>query len=98
MARKPKTQAELSENVSRRTLMISVGMGAMVAVEFKRPDSHEPDPDFTKRVQTLALEKGLILLSCGLYGNVLRFLFPLTIPQAQFDEGLSILTQALQSA
>lgn len=74
------------------------GLGAMVAVEFNRPDSQEPDPDFTKRVQTLALEKGLILLSCGLYGNVLRFLFPLTIPQAQFDEGLTILTQALRSA
>lgn len=74
------------------------GLGAMVAVEFNHPESGEPDPDFTKRVQTLALEKGLILLSCGLYANVLRFLFPLTIPQAHFDEGLTILTQALQSA
>lgn len=74
------------------------GLGAMVAVEFNHPESGEPDPDFTKRVQTLALEKGLILLSCGLYANVLRFLFPLTIPQAHFDEGLAILTQALQSA
>ena len=74
------------------------GLGAMVAVEFNHPENGEPDPDFTKRVQTLALEKGLILLSCGLYANVLRFLFPLTIPQAHFDEGLAILTQALQSA
>lgn len=74
------------------------GLGAMVAVEFNHPESGEPDPEFTKRVQNLALEKGLILLSCGLYANVLRFLFPLTIPKAHFDEGLAILTQALQSA
>lgn len=74
------------------------GLGAMVAVEFNHPESGEPDPDFTKQVQNLALEKGLILLSCGLSANVLRFLFPLTIPQAHFDEGLAILTQALQSA
>ncbi len=74
------------------------GLGAMVAVEFNHAESGEPDPEFTKRVQNLALENGLILLSCGLYANVLRFLFPLTIPQAHFDEGLAILTQALQSA
>jgi 4-aminobutyrate aminotransferase len=67
------------------------GPGAMVAVEFINPTTGEPDTDFTKRVQTRALERGLLLLVCGVYGNVVRFLFPLTIPQAVFDEALGIL-------
>jgi 4-aminobutyrate aminotransferase len=70
------------------------GLGAMVACEFRKPDG-EPDAAFTKAVQTKALEKGLILLSCGVDANVLRFLFPLTIEQAVFDEGLNILEAAL---
>ncbi len=74
------------------------GLGAMVAVSFNRPGTSEPDADFTRRVQALAAEQGLLLLTCGLDGNVLRFLFPLTIPQSQFDEGLAILTRALQAA
>lgn len=74
------------------------GLGAMVAVELNRPGTAEPDADFTRRVQALALERGLLLLTCGVNGNVLRFLFPLTIPQPHFDEGLSILSQALQAA
>jgi 4-aminobutyrate aminotransferase len=48
----------------------------MVAVEFNQPGTHQPDAEFTKKVQTKALESGLILLTCGVYGNVLRFLFP----------------------
>jgi 4-aminobutyrate aminotransferase-like enzyme len=71
------------------------GLGAMVAVEFADPQTRAPDADMTKRVQAAALERGLILLSCGIYGNVLRFLFPLTIPQALFDEALGMLQAAL---
>ena len=79
------------------------GLGAMVAVEFNRVGSAEPnaapnaepDADFTKQIQAAALKRGLILLSCGVNGNVLRFLFPLTIPQALFDEALGILHEAL---
>lgn len=73
------------------------GQGAMVAAEFRHPDGR-PDADFTKRVQAHALEKGLILLTCGMDGNVLRFLFPLTIEQAVFDEALVILETALTAA
>lgn len=51
------------------------GIGAMVAVEFRRADG-SPDAEFTREVQNRALEKGLLLLSCGVYGNVIRFLFP----------------------
>jgi 4-aminobutyrate aminotransferase len=74
------------------------GLGAMVAVEFTRPDSGEPDADFTKRVQGEALQRGLILLTCGVDANVVRFLFPLTIPEPVFDEALGILKDALRAA
>lgn len=71
------------------------GIGAMVAVEFRDPKNHEPDPQTAKAVQRKALEKGLILLTCGAYGNVIRFLFPLTIEDKVLDEGLAILTDAM---
>jgi 4-aminobutyrate aminotransferase len=73
------------------------GLGAMVAVEFN--DAHgEPDADFTKRVQAEALKRKLILLTCGVNANVVRFLFPLTTTQAVFDEAMAILTESLTSA
>ena len=74
------------------------GLGAMVAVEFRRPGSGEPDAEFTQRVQAQALQRGLILLSCGVDANVLRFLFPLTIAEALFDDALTILQAALHAA
>ncbi|WP_233836299.1 4-aminobutyrate--2-oxoglutarate transaminase [Paraburkholderia sp. ZP32-5] len=74
------------------------GPGAMVAVEFCKPGGAEPDADFTKRVQARALERGLLLLVCGVYSNVVRFLFPLTIPDAVFDEAMVILEAALKDS
>lgn len=74
------------------------GLGAMVAVEFRHPGSTEPDAEFTRRVQAQALQRGLILLSCGVDANVLRFLFPLTVPQPVFDEALDILADSLAAA
>jgi len=73
------------------------GPGAMIAVEFNKPGSNEPDAEFTKKVQTKALESGLLLLTCGVYGNVVRFLFPLTIEDAVFDEALAKLEAALKA-
>ncbi|NMO20289.1 4-aminobutyrate--2-oxoglutarate transaminase [Pyxidicoccus fallax] len=67
------------------------GLGAMLAVEFCKPGSDTPDPDFTQKVRARAMDRGLMLLTCGVYGNVIRFLFPLTIPDAHFAEALSIL-------
>ncbi|HEY4352581.1 MAG TPA: 4-aminobutyrate--2-oxoglutarate transaminase [Paraburkholderia sp.] len=72
------------------------GPGAMVAVEFCRPGTHEPDAECTRRVQARALERGLLLLVCGVYSNVIRFLFPLTIQDAVFDEALGILEDVLK--
>jgi 4-aminobutyrate aminotransferase/(S)-3-amino-2-methylpropionate transaminase len=71
------------------------GLGAMVAVEFMKPGTRDPDPEFTQRVQAAALQNGLLLLTCGVYGNVIRFLFPLTIPDPVLEEGLAILSEAL---
>jgi 4-aminobutyrate aminotransferase len=72
------------------------GLGAMVAVEFAKADG-TPDPDFTKAAVKRAQEAGLLLLTCGVNANVIRFLFPLTIQDAVFDEGMNILERALQS-
>ena len=74
------------------------GLGAMVACELVDPATGQPDPDFTKRVQQAALKKGLLLLTCGVYANVIRFLFPLTIEDAVFAEALDIIDAALGTA
>jgi len=71
------------------------GLGAMIACEFVNPKTGAPDADHTKQVQQAALRKGLLLLTCGIYGNVLRFLFPLTIEDAVFDEALLILDEVI---
>ena len=70
------------------------GPGAMLAVEFMKPGAG-PDADFAKQVQARALEQGLVLLTCGVHANVIRFLFPLTIQDPVFEEGLAILERAL---
>lgn len=69
--------------------------GSMVAVEFNDPQSGEPSAEFTKQVQDKVLAAGLLLLSCGVYGNVIRFLYPLTIPEVQFRKALDILYRSL---
>ena len=69
--------------------------GSMVAVEFNDPQTGKPSPEFTREVQARAQQEGLLLLSCGVYGNVIRFLYPLTIPDAQFSKALDILSRAL---
>ena len=74
------------------------GPGFMVAVEFANPATHEPDAGFTNRVRMEALKRGLILLTCGVYGNVIRFLAPITIPDAHFAEAMEILEASVASA
>ncbi len=74
------------------------GPGFMVAVEFANPATHEPDAGFTNRVRMEALKRGLILLTCGVYGNVIRFLAPITIPDAHFAEAMEILEASVAAA
>jgi 4-aminobutyrate aminotransferase / (S)-3-amino-2-methylpropionate transaminase / 5-aminovalerate transaminase len=70
------------------------GRGAMIAVELVHQDSTDPDPAFTTAVATAARDKGVIVLTCGSYGNVLRFLPPLTISDELLNEGLDLLAEA----
>jgi 4-aminobutyrate aminotransferase len=70
------------------------GPGSMLAAEFMKPD-RTPDADFAKQVQARALAQGLVLLTCGVHANVIRFLYPLTIQEPVFAEGLDILERAL---
>ena len=74
------------------------GLGSMVAAEFFDPATGEPSPDAVRRVQQAALDAGLILLTCGVYANVIRFLYPLTTEDAIFDEALEIIERALDKA
>jgi 4-aminobutyrate aminotransferase len=74
------------------------GPGFMVAAEFANPSNHEPDAHFTNRVKAEALKRGLILLTCGVYGNVIRFLAPITIPDAHFAEAMDILEESVAAA
>lgn len=74
------------------------GLGSMIAAEFFDPATNEPSMDAVKRVQQAALAEGLILLTCGVYGNAIRFLYPLTIQDEVFDEALDIIDRALAKA
>jgi len=75
------------------------GMGSMVAIELcKNGDPHQPDAELTKRVCTEAIERGLVLLSCGVYANVIRVLVPLTASDALLQEGLKLLEESLVAA
>ena len=71
------------------------GLGSMVAVEFCDPETGSPSAEIAKRVQQRALDLGLILLTCGAHGNVVRFLHPLTIPLAQFEAALKTVREVL---
>ncbi len=75
------------------------GLGAMLAVEFVTDfDSATPDAAFTKSVIAHALKRGLILLACGMHGNALRIMVPLTASDAIIEEGLAIFEAALADA
>src|SRR5499427_2817591 len=70
------------------------GRGAMIAIELAEPGSLTPDPGTTGRVAKACHAAGLVVLTCGTFGNVLRFLPPLVIGEDLLEEGLSILEDA----
>ena len=74
------------------------GRGAMVAIEFVGPDGITPDKAATARVAAACHAQGVLVLSAGTYGNVLRLLPPLVIPDDLLDEGLGVLEAALAAA
>ncbi|RYH03634.1 4-aminobutyrate--2-oxoglutarate transaminase [Salipiger sp. IMCC34102] len=91
--------AEIGARAAPYRLWDIRGLGGMVAVEFVTDfASATPDPDLTKRVVAHALDRGLVLLSCGLHGNALRIMVPLTASDAILEEGLAIFEAALTAA
>jgi 4-aminobutyrate aminotransferase / (S)-3-amino-2-methylpropionate transaminase / 5-aminovalerate transaminase len=75
------------------------GPGAMIGFEIvKERGGFDPDPEATKLLTQKALELGLIVLSCGIYGNVIRILVPLTASDKIIDEGMNLLEQAMKTA
>ncbi|WP_203336451.1 4-aminobutyrate--2-oxoglutarate transaminase [Nocardioides limicola] len=74
------------------------GRGAMVAVELVRPGSTDPDPELARTVAAAAHSQGVVVLTCGTYGNVLRFLPPLSIPDHLLAEALDVLELVFKDA
>lgn len=72
------------------------GKGAMMAIEFVKPGTITPDSELPKLVQKKAYEQGVILLTCGTFGNVIRFLPPLSMPQALLIEALDVIESILK--
>ncbi len=72
------------------------GLGLMVGVEFTTADG-EPDKATAKAVMEGCLDQGLVLLTCGTYGNVVRWIPPLVIEDAHLDEALKIFAGALEA-
>jgi 4-aminobutyrate aminotransferase len=87
-------RARLEEIASRQPVVGEVrGLGPMLALELR-----EPTPDAAKATTAAAFEQGLLLLSCGLYGNVIRLLPPLTASDEELERGLALLEEALGDA
>lgn len=74
------------------------GHGAMIAAEFVDPATGEPDATLTAAVAKACIAQGVIVLTCGTYGNVIRFLPPLSIPDDLLHEGLDVVAGALAVA
>jgi 4-aminobutyrate aminotransferase / (S)-3-amino-2-methylpropionate transaminase / 5-aminovalerate transaminase len=74
------------------------GLGAMQAIEIvKSPESREPAEEETRQIVRYCYEHGLIVLSAGSYGNVIRLLVPLVVRDAEFEEGLGVLEAAFDA-
>ena len=83
------------EEIAARSKQIGEvrGLGPMLAIELV-----EPTPELASAVTAAARERGLVLLSCGIYGNVIRILVPLSIPDEDLDRGLELLEESLGDA
>ena len=73
------------------------GRGAMIAMELVKPGTTEPNPALAGAIAKACHAEGVVVLTAGTYGNVLRFLPPLVIPQALLSEGLDVLERAVDT-
>lgn len=92
-------QARLRTLAGRQPAIGDVrGLGMMVAIEFFHDSAlQKPAPELARALVTEAAKRGLLLLSCGVWGNVIRIMAPLTIPEPLLEEGLDILEDALEA-
>ena len=99
IGQRSKARLEIMQSKHREVIgEIRAERGAMIAIELVRNgDAAQPDADLTKKLVSTACENGLILLSCGVNGNVIRLLPALTITDGLMDEGLEILDRCLDS-
>ncbi|WP_413542385.1 4-aminobutyrate--2-oxoglutarate transaminase [Citricoccus nitrophenolicus] len=74
------------------------GRGAMIALELVKPGTRKPDPEITKAVASACLAEGVLLLTCGTFGNVIRLLPPLVIDEELLLDGLDVLEAAIRAA
>jgi 4-aminobutyrate aminotransferase/(S)-3-amino-2-methylpropionate transaminase len=72
------------------------GRGAMIAIELVKPGTMDPDADLAAALNKHCHAHGVITLTTGTYGNVFRFLPPLTIPTALLEEALTVLEQGFE--
>ena len=87
-------RARLEQLAARNAAVGEVrGLGPMLALELT-----DPTPDLARAVTSAARDRGLVLLSCGIYGNVIRILVPLTIDDALLERGLDLLEESLGDA
>jgi 4-aminobutyrate aminotransferase/(S)-3-amino-2-methylpropionate transaminase len=88
----------LSDMAARYPVIGDVrGRGAMLAVEIVRPGTTTPDPDTTNAVAKACHAEGVLVLTAGTYGNVLRFLPPLVMPEALLADALGVIDKAFAS-
>jgi 4-aminobutyrate aminotransferase/(S)-3-amino-2-methylpropionate transaminase len=71
------------------------GLGAMLGLELVKGDNREPAAEEAKKLVNFCYEKGLVILTCGSYGNIIRILAPFVITDEQLDRGLAIMEEGL---
>jgi len=93
-----KLQARFEKWQQRFNLIGEIrGLGAMLGLELVKGENREPAADEAKQLTSFCLEKGLVLLSCGSYGNIIRVLAPFVITDDQLEKGLGIIEEGLSS-
>ena len=75
------------------------GLGSMLALEFvSDPATKKPAPELAAAVAGAALSRGLLLITCGIYGNCIRVLVPLVVTDVELEEALGVWEEALEAA